>query len=209
MNPFIIGIAGGSGAGKTTIADRIIDTIGADNVAGIRYDAYYTDLGHLSLAERQQCNFDHPDAFDTQLCITHLDQLSQGQAIEVPNYDFAQYTRIPGGTIVQPRPIILIDGILLFVDAALRQRMHLRVYIDTADDIRILRRTLRDIRERGRDVDSVYQQYLHTVRPMHQQFVAPSRQYANIIIPGEYDVTPAIDLLCNHIRQILVSPSSH
>jgi uridine kinase len=203
MNPFVIGIAGGSGAGKTTIAQRIIAEIGAEYVASISYDAYYNDLSNLSLAERQACNFDHPDAFDTALCITQLDQFCAGQAIHVPSYDFALYTRVGAGQRIESRPILLIDGILILVDPALRQRMHLRVFIDTADDLRIVRRILRDTRERGRSVESVCQQYIDTVRPMHHAFVEPSRAHADMIIPGANDATPALEVICNHIRHML------
>jgi len=203
MIPFVFGIAGGSGAGKTTIAQHIIDQIGDQAIAWLPYDAYYCDLGHLTLAERQACNFDHPDAFDTELFLTHLDQLIAGHAITLPNYDFVQYTRVGGGHVVQPRPIILLDGILLFVAATVRARMNVRIFIEVADDIRLLRRILRDTQERGRDVQSVCQQYLATVRPMHQAFVKPSRSYADLIIPGVNDVTPAVSLITNHIRQLL------
>jgi uridine kinase len=203
MTPFVIGIAGGSGAGKTTIAQQIIDQIGDHAIAWLPYDAYYCDLGHLTLAERQAENFDHPDAFDTELFLSHLDQLIAGHAITLPNYDFVQYTRVGGGQIVQPRPIIMLDGILLFVAAAVRARMQLRIFIEVADDIRLLRRILRDTQERGRDVTSVCQQYLATVRPMHHAFVKPSRNYADLIIPGVNDVTPAVNLITNHIRQLL------
>jgi len=206
MMPFVIGIAGGSGAGKTTIAQQIIDQIGDQAIAWLPYDAYYCDLGHLTLAERQACNFDHPDAFDTDLFLAHLDQLIGGHAITLPNYDFVQYTRVGGGHVVQPRPIILLDGILLFVSAAVRARMNVRIFIEVADDIRLLRRILRDTQERGRDVKSVCQQYLATVRPMHQAFVEPSRSYADLIIPGVNDVTPAVNLITNHIRQLLSAP---
>lgn len=206
MTPFVIGIAGGSGAGKTTIAKRIIDQIGHQAIAWVPFDAYYCDLGHLTIAQRQACNFDHPDAFDTELFLTHLDQLIAGHAITLPNYDFVQYTRVGGGHVVQPRPIILVDGILLFVAAAIRSRMNVRIFIEVADDIRLLRRILRDTQERGRDVTSVCQQYLATVRPMHQAFVEPSRSYADVIIPGVNDVTPAVNLITNHIRQLLSAP---
>ena len=206
MTPFVLGIAGGSGAGKTTIAQQIVDQIGSDAIAWLPYDAYYCDLGHLTLAERQAGNFDHPDAFDTELFLTHLDLLIAGQAITLPNYDFVQYTRVGGGHVVQPRPIILLDGIVLFVAAAVRARMDIRIFIEVADDIRLLRRILRDTQERGRDVKSVCQQYLATVRPMHQAFVEPSRSYADLIVPGVNDVTPAVNLITNHIRQLLSAP---
>lgn len=203
MTPFVIGIAGGSGAGKTTIAQQIINQIGDHAIAWLPYDAYYCDLGHLTLAERQAGNFDHPDAFDTELFLGHLDQLVAGHAVTLPNYDFGQYTRVGGGQVVQPRPIVVLDGILLFVAAAVRARMQLRIFIEVADDIRLLRRILRDTQDRGRDVESVCQQYLATVRPMHQTFVEPSRNYAHLIIPGVNDVTPAVNLITNHIHQLL------
>lgn len=203
MTPFVIGIAGGSGAGKTTIAQHILDQIGDHAIAWLPYDAYYCDLGHLTLAARQAENFDHPDAFDTALFLDHLDRLIAGHPVTLPNYDFVQYTRVGGGQVVHPRPIIMIDGILLFVAAAVRARMQLRIFIEVADDIRLLRRILRDTQERGRDVASVCRQYLATVRPMHQAFVEPSRNYADLIIPGVNDVTPAVNLITNHIRQLL------
>lgn len=203
MTPFVIGIAGGSGAGKTTIAQQIINQIGDHAIAWLPYDAYYCDLGHLTLAERQAGNFDHPDAFDTELFLGHLDQLVAGHAVTLPNYDFGQYTRVGGGQVVQPRPIVVLDGILLFVAAAVRARMQLRIFIEVADDIRLLRRILRDTQDRGRDVESVCQQYLATVRPMHQTFVEPSRNYAHLIIPGVNDVTPTVNLITNHIHQLL------
>lgn len=204
MKPYILGIAGGSGAGKTTIVQHILDRIGHDTIAWLPYDAYYRDLGHLSFSERQLYNFDHPDAFDTDLYIDHINQLIGGQAITLPNYDFVSYTRIPGGISLQPRPIIILDGILLFVPPALRMHIEVRVFIDTADDIRLLRRMQRDISERGRSVDSIQQQYLKTVRPMHHMFVAPSRQHAHIIVPGDDSIDVAATLLQHHIQQRLL-----
>lgn len=206
MKPRVIGIAGGSGAGKTTIVQHLIDRIGRDTIAWLPYDAYYRDLGHLSLSARQQYNFDHPDAFDTQLYIDHINQLQRGLTITVPNYDFVSYTRVAGGTPIDPRPVIVLDGILLFVPVALRHLMEVRVFIDTADDIRLLRRMQRDTTERGRSVASVQQQYLQTVRPMHHEFVAPSRQYAHIIVPGDDSIAVATTVLQHHIQQVLVHP---
>lgn len=204
MKPVVIGIAGGSGAGKTTIAQQLIDKIGTDIIAWLPFDAYYADLAHLTLAQRIQCNFDHPDAFDTDLYVQHIDALCAGQHITMPNYDFVSYTRVAGGRTIQPRPILLLDGILVFVPPAVRQRMDMRIYIDAPDDIRLMRRILRDTQSRGRDVASVCQQYLDTVRPMHQQFVEPSRVHAHVIIPSINDVTPAVNLLSNHIRQLVL-----
>ncbi len=201
MKPYIIGIAGGSGAGKTTIVRHLLERIGHDTIAWLPYDAYYRDLGHLSLSDRQDYNFDHPDAFDTELYIEHIAQLVCGHAITIPNYDFVSYTRVPGGIPLQPKPIMILDGILLFVPPALRTHIEVRVYIDTADDIRLLRRMQRDTSERGRSIDSIQQQYLKTVRPMHHMFVAPSRQHAHIIVPGDESIEVATTLLQHHIQQ--------
>jgi len=201
MKPTFIGIAGGSGSGKTTLTRQIIAASGAAAVTWIPFDAYYRDLAAYSLAERQQMNFDHPDAFDTALCLQHLDALANGASVVVPEYDFVAYTRAAGGHTVHAQPVIIVDGILLFVDAALRERFDLRIYIDADDDIRLLRRILRDTQERGRDVVSVCQQYLSTVRPMHQQYVAPSRVHAHIIIPSGDDTQPAIQLVSAEIQR--------
>ncbi|MFZ9857385.1 MAG: uridine kinase [Roseiflexaceae bacterium] len=204
MKPFILGIAGGSGAGKTTIVNQLVGRIGHEQIAWLPYDAYYHDLGHLTLAERQQYNFDHPDAFDTELYMTHIMALQQGQTITIPNYDFVSYTRVTGGIETAPRPILVLDGILLFVPESLRSIIELRVFIDTADDIRLLRRMQRDTTERGRSFDSVQQQYLDTVRPMHHAYVAPSRQYAHVIVPGDNEIDVATTLLQHHIQQLLM-----
>ncbi len=203
MKPFVIGIAGGSGAGKSTIAQQLVDTIGATHIAWLPYDAYYADLTHMPFAQRVQCNFDHPDAFDTALYESHIDALCAGQSITMPHYDFVTYTRVAGGHPIAPRPILLLDGILIFVHETLRQRMDMRVFIEAPDDIRLMRRILRDTQSRGRDVVSVCQQYLATVRPMHHQFVEPSRVHAHVIIPSVNDISPAVTLLSNHVRQIL------
>jgi len=201
MKPTIIGIAGGSGSGKTTLTRQIIAASDAAAVSWIPFDAYYRDLATYSLAERQQMNFDHPDAFDTALCLQHLDALAAGESVVVPEYDFVAYTRAQGGHVVQPQPVIIVDGILLFVDSALRERFDLRIFIDADDDIRLLRRILRDTQERGRDVVSVCNQYLSTVRPMHQQYVAPSRVHAHIIIPSGDDTQPAVQLVSAEIQR--------
>lgn len=204
MKSCILGIAGGSGAGKTTIVNQLIARIGQSHIAWLPYDAYYRDLGHLTLAERQQYNFDHPDAFDTALYLTHIMELQHGHAITIPNYDFVSYTRVAGGIVTEPRPILILDGILLFVPDDLRNIIEMRVFIDTADDIRLLRRMQRDTTERGRSMDSVRQQYLRTVRPMHHTFVAPSRQHAHVIVPGDDSIDVATTLLQHHIQQLLV-----
>jgi uridine kinase len=204
MKPCILGIAGGSGAGKTTIVNQLIERIGEQQIAWLPYDAYYRDLGHLTLTERQDYNFDHPDAFDTELYMTHIAALQQGQTITIPNYDFVSYTRVAGGIATAPRPILILDGILLFVPVMLRTIIEMRVFIDTADDIRLLRRMQRDTTERGRSIESVRQQYLRTVRPMHHAYVAPSRQYAHVIVPGDDSIDVATTLLQHHIQQLLI-----
>lgn len=204
MKSCVLGIAGGSGAGKTTIVNQLVARIGATHIAWLPYDAYYRDLTELSFAERQQYNFDHPDAFDTDLYIAHITQLQRGEPIEIPHYDFVSYTRVAGGTRVEPRPIIILDGILLFVPEALRARIEMRIFIDTADDIRLLRRMQRDTSERGRSLASVQHQYLQTVRPMHHAFVAPSRQHAHLIVPGDESIDVATTLLQHHIQQLLL-----
>lgn len=178
----LIGVAGGSGSGKTTVARSIQERVGAYSVF-LDQDAYYRDLGHLPLEERRKVNFDHPDAFDTGLLIEHLEQLSLGRSIRRPTYDFAAHTRAAGEVLVEPARVIVVDGILLLADARLRQLFDIRVYVDVADDVRFIRRLQRDVSERGRSVDDVIRQYLTTVRPMHLEFVEPSRRYADIIIP--------------------------
>jgi uridine kinase len=204
MNSCILGIAGGSGAGKTTVVNQLIARIGHESISWLPYDAYYRDLGHLTLTERQQYNFDHPDAFDTELYMAHIAQLRSGQMVTIPNYDFVSYTRVAGGVVTRPRPIIILDGILLFVPVALRSIIDMRIFIDTADDIRLLRRMQRDTTERGRSMDSVRQQYLDTVRPMHHAYVAPSRQHAHVIVPGDDSIDVATTLLQHHIQQLLL-----
>ncbi len=204
MKPCILGIAGGSGAGKTTIVNQLIERIGEQQIAWLPYDAYYRDLGHLTLTERQDYNFDHPAAFDTELYMTHIAALQQGQTITIPNYDFVSYTRVAGGIVTAPRPILILDGILLFVPVMLRTIIEMRIFIDTADDIRLLRRMQRDTTERGRSMESVRQQYLRTVRPMHHAYVAPSRQYAHVIVPGDDSIDVATTLLQHHIQQLLI-----
>lgn len=180
--PLIIAVVGGSGSGKTTVARAIHRAFGAD-ASFIDQDAYYHDLAHLELAERTKVNFDHPDAFDTGLLAEHLEQLGRGEPVEKPTYDFAQYTRVERTERIEPRAVIVVEGILLLADARLRRLFDIRVFVDVADDVRFIRRLRRDIRDRGRTVDMVVDQYLSTVRPMHLEFVEPSRRYADVILP--------------------------
>lgn len=178
----MIGVVGGSGSGKTTVARSIYDMPGMD-AAFLDQDAYYRDLAHLPLEERKRVNFDHPDAFDTKLLVTHLEALARGDAIEKPSYDYAAYTRAARTERIESRDVVLVDGILLFADARLRALIDIKIYVDVAEDVRFIRRLQRDTQTRGRSMDEVIRQYLATVRPMHLEFVEPSKRYADIIIP--------------------------
>jgi len=200
--PVIIGIAGGSGSGKTTIAEAVVAAVGSHRVALIQHDAYYRKLDHLEYEERTKVNYDHPDSLETELLVRHVEQLRNGRTIERPVYDFGAHTRSTQVVAVDPVPVIVLEGILVLVEAELRALMDLRIYIDTDGDLRVLRRLERDLVERGRTVESVLQQYLETVRPMHLQFVEPSKRYADIIFPEGY--TPgAVGTLTSMIRDIL------
>lgn len=181
--PLVIGIVGGSGSGKTTVAHGILDALGGVDAAFVDQDAYYRDLAHLPLSERVTFNFDHPDAFDTDLLVGQLETLVAGRAIRKPTYDYARHTRAAATEEVKPKEVILVDGIMLFVDPRLRALFDIKIYVDVPDDIRFIRRLQRDVAERGRSVDSIISQYLSTVRPMHQEFVEPSRRWADVILP--------------------------
>ena len=179
--PYIVGIAGGTGSGKSTLAARVQKAL-PGQVTLIRHDNYYHDQKEIPFAERAKRNYDHPAAFDTDLLIEHLDALRQGQTIYMPEYDFTQHIRKPTEVLVKPRRIIIVEGILVLENPELRRRFDLRLYVDTDADIRILRRLVRDINERQRTIESVIEQYLRTVKPMHEQFVEPSKQHADIIV---------------------------
>jgi uridine kinase len=203
MESVIIGVAGGTGSGKTTVARAILERAGTSQISLIQHDAYYRDLSDLPLAQRAIFNFDHPDALDNELLIAHLKALKAGRAIEMPIYDFTTHTRTEHTQRVGPNPVILLEGILIFADKALRPLMDVKIYVDTQADIRFIRRLQRDIAERGRTRDSVVHQYLATVRPMHEQFVEPSKRYSDIIIPEGGFNEVAIDLIAARIKALL------
>lgn len=183
MKPLIIGVAGGSGSGKTTVVDYLCEHFGSDNILRLEHDAYYRDLKHLDFKERIKFNFDHPSSLETELLIRHLNALLEGYPVEVPVYDFAEHTRKETTISAKPTQVILVDGILIFSEPELLKLMNVKIFVDTDDDIRLLRRLKRDITDRGRSVESVMQQYEKFVRPMHLEFVEPSKRYADVIIP--------------------------
>ncbi len=196
----IIGICGGTGSGKTTVARRILEAVDRDYVAYLQHDSYYRNLGDMPVELRHQINFDHPDALDNDLFANHIKALQAGESIEMPLYDFASHTRRSETVRVEPRPILILEGILIFIDAKLRELMDLKIFVDTADDLRFIRRLRRDVSERGRSVELVIKQYLETVRPMHLQFVEPSKRFADVIIPeGGYN-SVGIDLISGRIH---------
>jgi len=201
--PLVIGVAGGSGSGKTTVSRAILERVGHERIAFLQHDSYYRDLSHLPLEERRVVNFDHPDAFDNALFAAHLDMLLRAEPIAVPCYDFATYTRGTATITVASRPVILLEGILIFADAELRERMEIKLFVDAESDLRIIRRLKRDINERGRTLDSVIEQYLRTVRPMHLEFVEPTKRYADIIIPRGGLNPIAIDMVVARIEGML------
>ena len=199
----IIGICGGTGSGKTTVANRILESVSKDEVIFLQQDSYYRDLDRMPLDLRNQINFDHPDAIDNDMLVGHVRALKNGEAVELPLYDFKTHSRRPETLHMEPRPIIIIEGILIFAEQRLLDEMDIKVYVDTPDDIRFIRRLRRDVAERGRTAESVIEQYLATVRPMHMQFVEPSKRYADVIIPeGGHNVV-SIGLISGRIRERL------
>ena len=201
--PLVIGIAGGSGSGKTTVAQEILQRVGPDRIAYIQHDSYYKDLSGLPPAQRDQVNFDHPNSLESELLISHIEQLKRGQAIEVPIYDFSTDSRTDKSFQVNPRRVIVVEGILIFVDPALRALFDVKIFVDTDPDIRLIRRLQRDITERGRTVESVIHQYQSTVRPMHLEFVEPSKRYADVIIPEGGFNRAAMDMVVARIESLL------
>lgn len=203
MEPLIIGVAGGSGSGKTTVVTHIINTIGEEDILLLQHDSYYRDLKHLPFEERTKQNFDHPSALETELLIRHIKALKEGYQVEVPIYDFTRHVRKDETNLVEPKKIILIDGILIFTEKELRNQMDIKLYVDTDDDIRLLRRIQRDIVERDRELKNVLTQYEKFVRPMHLEFVEPTKRYADIIIPRGGENQVALDMVNALIRNRL------
>jgi uridine kinase len=202
-DPLVIGIAGGSGSGKTTVAQEILNRVGADRIAFLQHDSYYKDLTGLPPGQRFELNFDHPDSLETELLTEHVMCLREGRAVDVPIYDFSTDSRTGQTFTVNPQPVILVEGILIFVDATLRKLFDIKIFVDTDPDIRFIRRLQRDITERGRTPESVIKQYLTTVRPMHLEFVEPSKRYADVIIPEGGFNTAALDMLTARIQRML------
>ena len=205
----IIGICGGTGSGKTTVANRILESVNKRDVAFIQQDSYYRNLSDMPLDFRHAVNFDHPDALDNDLLVEHLKALKAGRAAELPIYDFKKHTRMEETLHVEPKPIIIIEGILIFADMRLLAEMDIKVFVDTPDDLRFIRRLRRDIDERGRTAESVIAQYLATVRPMHMQFVEPSKRHADVIIPEGGHNPVGIDLISGRIRERLANELQH
>ena len=201
--PVVIGIAGGSGSGKTTVVRRLMASLGDDQVSILEHDRYYRDRSDLRLEERAALNYDHPDSLETDLLVQHVQALRTGSPVEAPQYDFARHNRLEARDTIQPRAAIIVEGILIFADKALRSLMDVKVFVDADDDTRFIRRLQRDISERGRTVQSVIDQYLGTVKPMHLEFVEPSKRYADIIVPqgGHNDV--AIEMLLTLARGLV------
>lgn len=205
--PVVIGVAGGSSSGKTSVTKAIRERLGNHSILLIEQDSYYKDQSHLPFEERLKTNYDHPLAFDTELLITHIKQLLNYQPIEMPKYDYKAYTRSKEVTYVEPKDVIILEGILVLEDERLRNLMDIKLFVDTDPDIRIIRRLLRDTKERGRTMDSVIEQYVKVVRPMHNQFIEPTKRYADIIIPEGGQNYVAIDLLVTKIKTIIEQKS--
>lgn len=201
-SPFVIGVAGGSGSGKSTVVNNLVDVLKGTSTVVLRHDNYYRDQSALPMEERVKTNYDHPASLETDLMVQHIHALREGKSIEQPSYDFVHHTRSSSTTTVQPASVIIVEGILIFEHEDLRNEFALKVFVDTDDDLRLLRRLQRDISERGRTVENVIEQYLATVRPMYQQFVWPSKRFADVIIPEGGFNQVALDLLLARVREI-------
>ncbi len=205
--PFIIGIAGGSSSGKTTVTERLVSMTGSEHLSLIELDSYYLDLGDTPIEQRRTVNYDHPDAFDWALLNDHLAALTNGASVPVPVYDYTQHNRSDKVRIVEPARIVVVDGILVLWERALRERFDLKIFVDTAADVRLIRRLRRDVAERGRTPDFVIEQYLATVRPAHERFIEPSKRHADVIIPEGGLNRPALEVLLARVREIAITDS--
>jgi len=203
QRPFLIGVAGGTCSGKTTISEKLAELAGDENVSLIKLDSYYVSRTHQALAERALSNYDHPDAFDWALLNDHLAALSAGATVPVPVYDYAMHTRSADVRMVRPSRIVVVEGILVLYDPPLRDRFDLKVFVDTDADIRLIRRLARDVAERGRTPESIVAQYLATVRPSHEQFIEPSKRHADVILPDGGMNEPALDVLLARVRELV------
>lgn len=201
----VLGVAGGSGSGKTTVVQRIVEQVGPTRIAVLHHDRYYADLAHLPLEERRGVNLDHPNAFDNALFAEHLDALIAGRDVEAPTYDYATYARLPGTRTVASRPVVLAEGILLFADPELRRRLDIKVFVDADADLRLMRRLRRDVNERGRTFEGVLEQYERTVRPMHLEFVEPSKRWADVVIPRGGRNEVAIEMVVARVERLLAA----
>ena len=203
--PCVLGVAGGTGSGKTTVARAILDTVGRERIAFLEQDSYYRDIEWGSEDQLLHHNFDHPDALDDELLMAHVAALKRGEPAEVPIYDFVRHRRTARTRRVEPRPVVLLEGILIFVEPALRELLDFKIYVDTDADLRLIRRLSRDMAERGRRVDDVLRQYLETVRPMHLEFVEPSKRWADIIIPEGGENRVALEMVVARVEQLLAA----
>ncbi len=201
--PIVFGVAGGTASGKTTVAQIILDAVGASQVTCLPHDAYYKDMSHLPFEERSRLNYDHPNSLETRLLIRHIKQLLRNEPAEVPVYDFKRHLRRPETQRVNPAPIIMVEGILIFTRPKLRELMDIKIFVDTDADVRLIRRLKRDIEERGRELDSIIKQYMETVRPMHLKFVEPSKRYADVIIPEGDLNRVATDMVVSRLQALL------
>ena len=203
MTPFLIGLAGGTGSGKTTVANAIVKRVGEERIAILSHDSYYRDFVDLPKDILDRQNFDHPDSLETELLVRHLKALKQGMVVETPIYDFKLHRRAAETRRIEPRKVILVDGILIYAEPELRKLFDVKIYVDTDADIRLIRRLKRDMAERGRSVESVVEQYESTVRPMHMEFVEPSKRYADLIVPEGGENMVALDFLFARLRELL------
>lgn len=203
-----IGICGGTGSGKTTIARKLVESVGAENVVLVEQDSYYRNLADMPLDERHRANFDHPDAIDSDMLVNHLLRLKQGLVVEMPLYDFRTHTRSDRIEIIEPKQVVIVEGILIFAEPRVLDLLDVRVFVDTPDDIRFIRRLRRDIAERGRTTESVIEQYFASVRPMHFEFVEPSKRHADIIIPEGGQTGVTVELLCGLVRERLAAQTA-